>query len=112
VRERVGDHDGERLADVPGTSTEPAANCAGRSRSSAVNTAATPGIARASSTPSMAFTVACAKMERTNTARSAPGTSTFSRYLPSPRRNRGSSVRRAGTPKVDGGIVVTRAIVP
>ena len=42
-------------------------------------------------------------MERTNTARSDPGTSTFSRYRPSPRRNRGSSVLSAGMPNVEGG---------
>ena len=35
----------------------------------------------------------------------------FSRYRPSPRRKRGSSVRNAGTPKAEGGIVVTEVIV-
>src|SRR3954453_23830231 len=68
-------------------------------------------MARAISNPSTDSTTACAKMERTKTARSAPGISMFSTYRPSPRRNRGSSVRRAGMPKVEGGMVNT-AIVP
>ena len=42
-------------------------------RSSAVKTAATPGIDRASSKPSMPLTRPCGMMERTNTARSASG---------------------------------------
>src|SRR4249920_2431902 len=50
-------------------------------------------------------------MDRTNTARSEPGTSMFSRYRPSPRRNRGSSVRSAGMPNVEGG-TVTADMVP
>src|SRR4029079_8267280 len=61
--------------------------------------------------PSTDSTTACAKKERTKTACSAPGISMFSTYRASPRRNRGSSVRRAGMPKVEGGMV-TAAIVP
>ena len=76
---------GERLAverplelaarglDVPGRRLR------GRPRSAAVYTASTPGIARASSRPSTLRTSAWGKMERTNTARRAPGISTFSR---------------------------------
>ena len=77
-------------------STLPLGACGEIRRSSAVNTAATPGIDRASSNPSMPLTRPCGMMERTNTARSASGIGTFSTYRPSPRRNRGSSVRRAG----------------
>ena len=58
--------------------------CGAIRRSSAVKTAATPGIDRAASTPSMPVTRPCGMMERTNTARSASGMTMFSRYRPSP----------------------------
>src|SRR6185503_6753505 len=41
----------------------------------------------------------------------APGISTLSRYRPSPRRNRGSSDRRTGSPNMEGGAVATAPIL-
>ena len=80
--------------------------------SAAVYTATTPGMDRASSRPSTPESSAWGKMERTKTARNDPSIGMFSMYLPSPRRNRGSSVRRAGMPNVEGGTAVTSDMVP
>ena len=60
---------------------------------------------------SIPATFACGMMERTKAAWSAPGISMLSRYRPSPRRNRGSSDRRAGTPNMEGGAVATAPIL-
>src|SRR6266852_3526920 len=69
-----------------------------RSRSAAVKTC-TFGSASAAlaSTPVMA---ACASSERTNVTLSAPSRGRFSTYSPSPRRKRGSSLRRTRLPRM------------
>ena len=49
---------------------------------------------------STAFTRACASGERTNVAESAPSSSRFSTYRPSPRRKRGSSSLTTRLPRM------------
>src|SRR3990170_6112253 len=89
-----------RSGRAKGPSTFPDGGRGGRSRSAAVRTAVTPGISAALATPTP-DTAACAIMDRTKQACSAPSTGTSSTYRAPPVRNLGSSVRRTTLPKME-----------
>ena len=82
--------------DVPGATT-------GRSRSAAVYTPTTPGIAIAGA-GSMETTVAWASWARTGTRYNAPSTRWLGMKVPSPLRNRGSSIRFTAAPRIEPAI--------
>ena len=112
ARERVREDHGDRLADEPwpGLARGAGARRVRRrcrravevrgSRSPAVRTDATPGMACACSIATSDI-VACATMDRTKQVCRAASTRTSSTYRALPERNRGSSVRR--TAPEDGG---------
>ncbi len=83
----------DRHAGRPGATT-------GRSRSAAVYTPTTPGIAAACD-GSTEMMEACASWARTGTRYTAPSTRWLGMKVPSPLRNRGSSIRFTAAPRIE-----------